>query len=185
MVINTKTYTSPNFSTRKGVSIDTLIIHHTGGLMPGCANWLCDPRAKASAHYVITRKGEIYQLVADDLCAWHAGVSEYDFNADGDIAAGERSINRRSIGIELEWLPEKPYTLLQLEANSWLSLEIVKRYNIPIPHILGHKEIAPNRKIDPANFDMFEFRNKIQSQLILDGIQPILDRIGGKIPVIL
>jgi len=162
--INRDRFRSPNYSSRHGVSVDTLIIHHTGGKFPGCAEWLCNPTAKASAHYIVTQKGEVFQLVDEDLKAWHAGRGAFDLNQDGSISPEERRFNARSIGIELE-SDGKSYTETQLDILKALTLNIILRHNIPTKNILGHKEIAPGRKWDPGNFDMNSFREEIQTSL--------------------
>ena len=49
----------------------------------GTIAWFQDPRAQVSAHYIIGREGEIYQMVRDSDKAWHA-----------------KDANANSIGIE-------------------------------------------------------------------------------------
>ena len=74
--------------------LDTVIIHYTAGTSAkGSAAWLCNPQAGASAHLVIGREGEIYQLIPFTTKAWHAGVSQYQ---------GRKGFNNYSIGIELD-----------------------------------------------------------------------------------
>ena len=55
-----QSFQSPNQSERRS-QIDSIIVHHTAGLFPGCAMWLCDLKAKASAHVIITTDGVIYK----------------------------------------------------------------------------------------------------------------------------
>lgn len=154
-----KDYTSPNFSKRTK-DIDTIIIHQTEGKFPGCAEWMCNPESKASAHYLITKKGEIYQLVDEKDKAWHAGAAEWDYNNDGVLTREEHAINSRSIGIELE--SEKGETTeVQLVASKLLVGDILLRYKkIKNKNVLGHKEVSPTRKSDPV-FDMNDFRNSL------------------------
>jgi N-acetylmuramoyl-L-alanine amidase len=72
---------------RRAPHVDTLVIHYTASDSEiRDLRWLCNPDARASAHYLIGRTGKIWQLVPDTCVAWHAGNSE---------------INARSIGIEL------------------------------------------------------------------------------------
>jgi len=83
---------SPNKSTRKG-DVKYLVLHHTGpGSFNGVVNWLCNPQAKASAHYVLGTTGQLKQLVNTGKEAWHAGVAKWD---------GKRIDNHFSIGIEI------------------------------------------------------------------------------------
>jgi len=154
-------YQSPNFSKRKS-EIDSIIIHHTAGTFPGCAKWLSMAESKVSAHIVITQDGNTYRLVAEHNRAWHAGRGSFDANKDGIISPAEKFWNDHSIGIELEAVKPYSYSEDQLDALTRLVYYYVYEYHsIKIEQILGHKEIAPDRKIDPANFDMDEFREKI------------------------
>ena len=89
---------SPNHSSRGGHDVTGVVIHYTAdgpGWNP--VKWLCMPDAKASAHFVIGRDGEISQLVALDRSAWHAGTSEMMYKGEMTPNA-----NRFTIGIELQ-----------------------------------------------------------------------------------
>lgn len=147
-------YKSPNYYPRDGAKVDSIIIHHTGGKLAGGITWMCSRESRVSAHYLIGRDGAIYQLVDDENAAWHAGHSSWNY--DG-IKANGRAINKRSIGIELEGVEP---TVWQMGALLTLVVELMKRYGIPNYQVLGHKEIAPGRKVDPV-FDMDRFREKL------------------------
>jgi len=83
---------SPNQSARKG-DVKYLVLHHTGpGSYSGIVKWLCNPAAKASAHYVLGRAGQLSQLVNTTREAWHAGRAWWE---------GGRIDNHKSIGIEI------------------------------------------------------------------------------------
>jgi AmpD protein len=149
---------SPNFGARPpGVRID-LIVLHSISLPPGryggeavqqlfcnSLDWNADPYFKTieglavSAHFYLTRKGELWQFVSCDDRAWHAGVSRY---------RGRENCNDDSIGIELEGLEGETFEIAQYEALSALCAAIAKRY--PIEHIAGHEHVAPDRKRDPG-----------------------------------
>jgi len=91
---------SPNRSSRKGHAITGTVIHYTAS-RPGARGdiaWLCDPRASASAHFIIDRGGAMTQLVPLDEAAWHAGPSEMK-TVDGKVLRG---CNLFTIGIELD-----------------------------------------------------------------------------------
>jgi N-acetylmuramoyl-L-alanine amidase len=154
LVINT-TYHSPNSSDRGGAKVDTIIIHHTAGSLMGDLRWLCSPESKVSAHYVISRAGEVFRLVDDSRAAWHAGRSSWNYYG---VDVGGLSINRRSIGIELEGSGD--FSVKQLTALYLLVTGLMLQYHIPAGLVLGHKEIAPGRKTDPA-MDMDRFREKL------------------------
>jgi N-acetylmuramoyl-L-alanine amidase len=153
-----KTYQSLNFSKRTK-KIDTIIIHQTEGDFPGCAEWLCDPKSKASAHYLVNKNGDIYQLVEDNKVAWHAGKAEWDYNEDKIFTKEEHAINSRSLGIEL--VSKKGETTdIQLVASKLLVEEKMDEHKVKVKLVLGHKEIAPSRKTDPK-FSMIDYRNSL------------------------
>ena len=88
---------SPNQSSRQGAQACVTVFHYTaGGSSGGAVSWLCNPAAKASAHFVISRSGDTTQLVSLDRKAWHAGVSEVLIENEMRADA-----NRHTIGVEL------------------------------------------------------------------------------------
>ena len=106
---------------------------------------LGDPAAKVSAHYLIDEDGSVVALVPERVRAWHAGVSAW---------LGEAGLNDRSIGIELvnpghEWgyraFPEPQY-----QACIELCQAIIRRWSVPARRVLGHSDVAPERKEDPG-----------------------------------
>lgn len=128
-----------------------IVDHITAGAFPGCLNWLCNPEAKASAHYLITRDGQIFQLVKEGDTAWHAGIinkpnwalySQLGYNP-----------NRWTIGIEHEEYSgdgEPGLSEIQYQASKWLHQELTAKYNIPKDneHIVGHYRVD---SVDRAN----------------------------------
>jgi len=139
---------SPNFDDRT-LPISLLVLHYTGMETGEAAlNRMTDADAKVSAHYMIEEDGRIFQLVAEDKRAWHAGLSEWQ---------GETNINSNSIGIEIvnggHDHPNKDGSLqdfpdVQINAVIALSKDIMKRHGELT--VLGHSDIAPARKIDPG-----------------------------------
>jgi N-acetylmuramoyl-L-alanine amidase len=136
---------SPNFDARKSPP-DMVVLHYTG--MPTGAEALSrlrDPQTKVSAHYLIEEEGRVFSLVAEERRAWHAGVSFWK---------GERDINAVSIGIELvnpghEW-GYRAFPDAQIGALIALLDEVRGRWTIPDARILGHSDVAPERKTDPG-----------------------------------
>lgn len=137
---------SPNRGSRDGAAIDMLVLHYTG--MPSTAaalNRLCDPAAEVSAHYLIAEDGTTYRLVPEDARAWHAGVSSW---------AGATNMNSRSIGIELAnpghdgGLPD--FAEPQMAALIALARDVMGRHGIARHRVLGHSDIAPERRQDPG-----------------------------------
>jgi N-acetylmuramoyl-L-alanine amidase len=141
---------SQNFNDRKA-GIDMLVLHYTG-MTSGqeALKRLQDAAAEVSAHYMIWEDGRISQLVDESKRAWHAGVGSWQ---------GDTDINSRSVGIEIVngghnvpladgSLP--PYPQAQIDAVIDLCKEIISNHNIPQNRIVGHSDIAPERKDDPG-----------------------------------
>jgi N-acetylmuramoyl-L-alanine amidase len=136
---------SPNVDQRRGPP-DMIVLHYTGMKTGAEAlERLCDPAAKVSAHYMIEEDGRIFQLVPEERRAWHAGVSFWK---------GERDINAVSIGIELvnpgHDFGYSDFPEMQIDALTGLMDAIRGRWTIPNSRILGHSDVAPDRKIDPG-----------------------------------
>jgi N-acetylmuramoyl-L-alanine amidase len=94
-----------------------------------------------SAHYLIGRDGALYQLVAEDLRAWHAGPGAWGTISD---------VNSASIGIEIDNERGEPYTDAQVAAVIRLLGDLCARLDIPRTQVIGHSDLAPTRKVDPG-----------------------------------
>tara|TARA_B110001452_G_scaffold256889_1_gene250635 strand:+ start:367 stop:1098 length:732 start_codon:yes stop_codon:yes gene_type:complete len=156
----TKNY-SPNFSLpkRSRKKIKFIIIHYTGMKKESAAiKRLCAENTKVSAHYFIKKNGEIINLIPDLYEAWHAGQSSWKKFI---------SLNKNSIGIEIqnqghEYRYEK-FTLKQISSLKRLLKELIKSYKINLDNVLGHSDIAPDRKKDPG--EKFPWRDLAKSKL--------------------
>jgi N-acetylmuramoyl-L-alanine amidase len=136
---------SPNFDARLAPP-DMLILHYTGMTSGEAAlARLRDPEARVSAHYLVEEDGRVFALVDEARRAWHAGRSFW---------RGRTDINARSIGIEIvnpgHEFGYRPFTAPQIEAVIALLDDIRSRWTIPDPLILGHSDVAPERKEDPG-----------------------------------
>jgi hypothetical protein len=82
---------SPFFSSRNGERIRRIVMHSTTSRnVEGTIAWFQDPRAQVSAHYIIGRDGEIYQMVRDSDKAWHAkGANADSIGIEHSAAAGD------------------------------------------------------------------------------------------------
>jgi len=100
---------------------------------------------RVSAHYCVDDDGKIIQIVDESMRAWHAGVAHWK---------GESDINSASIGIEIQnkghTYGYKPFPAAQIAAVEELALDIMKRNGIRSSNVIGHSDIAPNRKSDPG-----------------------------------
>ena len=138
---------SPNFDARDAcAAVDMLVLHYTG--MPSAEAALTrlrDPEAKVSAHYLIDDDGTIHRLVPEAMRAWHAGVSRWRDMTD---------INSRSIGIELvnpgHEFGYRAFPEPQMAALIGLAEGILDRHPIPARNVVGHSDVAPDRKQDPG-----------------------------------
>jgi N-acetylmuramoyl-L-alanine amidase len=142
---------SPNFNARMGPP-EMVVLHYTG-MQTGEAALarLCDPEAEVSSHYLVEEDGRVFRLVAEERRAWHAGVSFWKKRTD---------INAASIGIEIvnpghEW-GYRPFPDAQVEAVIGLLDAIRGRWTIADGDIVGHSDVAPDRKEDPG--ELFPWR---------------------------
>jgi len=153
---------SPNYDARPPATRVDLLVVHNISLPPGefggdaviqlFANSL-DVKThpyyaqledlKVSAHFFIRRNGEIIQFVPCSMRAWHAGISRW---------RGRERCNDFSIGIELEGIDAEAFTPMQYVSLAKLTRRLQRAY--PIREIVGHSDIAPERKTDPGpHFD--------------------------------
>lgn len=136
---------SPNFNDRKR-KVSILVLHYTGmDDAEAAIERLADPDAGVSSHYVVDEDGAIVRMVAEDKRAWHAGAGAW---------RGESDVNSASVGIEIVngghcyGLPTFPDA--QIEAVIALSRAILARWDIPQAGVIGHSDLAPERKLDPG-----------------------------------
>ena len=161
---------SPNFGPRPVQAQTDLIVIHAISLPPGqfdtgqvqrfftnTLDWAAHPYfetirdLKVSAHFFITRAGELWQFVSVKNRAWHAGESFY---------RGRNNCNDDSVGIELEGLDGGSFEHAQYESLSALCAALLQK--VPILYIAGHEHIAPRRKQDPGTgFDWLRLQSSL------------------------
>jgi N-acetylmuramoyl-L-alanine amidase len=139
---------SPNFTkrARNVKDIKVIVVHYTGMQSKiASIKRLSNSKYKVSCHFVIDRKGQVMQMVQEKYAAWHAGKSKWK---------NFINLNRFSLGIELvnkgHEFGYESFTDLQIKELIKLCLQLKKKYNIKNSNIVGHSDIAPNRKIDPG-----------------------------------
>lgn len=162
-----KDLTTVNFTSKSSRDIKGIVLHSMWGTQSGSIAWFKNPDAKASAHYCISKTGQIVQCVEDKDIAWHAGIF------DEPIADWLKpNPNNVTIGIELEdernseWIYPQP----QIDALKWLIERLCTMYDIPqdSSHILLHKNLNPSRRTDPVgNFDLGWVLSNSQPENIL------------------
>ena len=157
---------SPNYDARTR-PIDLVVLHYTGmqdaetalarltdpaptvGRYPGPWQPADTPPDQAlgrvSTHYVVAEDGRVFRLVDEAARAWHAGVARWD---------GEGDVNARAIGIEIVngghdfGLP--PFPEAQILAVEALLADILQRRRLGPHRVVGHSDVAPERKLDPG-----------------------------------
>ena len=151
---------SPNHNARPpNAVIDTVVVHNIslppGDFRPRWVRALFQNRLpwahhpyfqtilgiKVSAHFYIQRNGRTVQCVPLHRRAWHAGASSW---------AGRTNLNDTSVGIELAGDDETPFTTAQYAALARLIGVLLTQ--LPMTTVVGHSDIAPNRKTDPGPF---------------------------------
>ena len=158
MSINTTLNYSLNFDKkkRKFKQIKFIIFHYTGMKKESDSiNKLIKFNSKVSSHYFIKKNGEILTLVPELYIAWHAGISYWK---------NFKSINKNSIGIEISNSGHDnnytKFTSHQIKSVLKLSKYLIKKYKIKYNFILGHSDIAPNRKKDPGEKFPWQYLSK-------------------------
>jgi len=128
-----------------------IVLHYTSADAKTSLKLLSQGRV--SSHYLITddARPHVYRLVDETRSSWHAGESQW---------YKQVSLNAVSIGIELvnsgrmdlangqkQWAPYSP---AQIQTLTVLVKELIVRYGIRAENIVGHSDIAPQRKTDPG-----------------------------------
>ena len=146
--LNLTRYYSINFDLpkRNKKKIIYIILHYTGMKKETRAiERLCDSESKVSSHYFVKNNGKVLNLIPDLYTAWHAGKSNWK---------KLKSLNNYSIGIEIS-NPGHDHGYKKFSSKQILSIIkllrfLIKKYKIKKQNILGHSDIAPNRKKDPG-----------------------------------
>ena len=139
---------SPNFGSkkRKKNQIKFIIFHYTGMKSEKAAiKRLTDVKSNVSCNYFIKKNGDIIKIVPDLYVAWHAGISSWK---------RDKHINLNSIGVEISNPGHKHgyknFNPRQIGSVIKLTRKLKKKYKIKKENILGHSDIAPERKKDPG-----------------------------------
>jgi N-acetylmuramoyl-L-alanine amidase len=163
MTIKTTLNYSPNFSPskRSPKKIKFIIFHYTGMKKESeTISRLTDIQSEVGCHYLVKNNGEIITMVPDLYIAWHAGKSAW---------ANYNSLNKNSIGIEIvnpgHEFNYKKFSKRQITSILRLSNFLIKKYKIDIKNILGHSDIAPERKKDPG--EKFPWKYLSQNRVAL------------------
>ena len=115
-------------------------------------------QSEVGAHYYIKKNGEIITMVPELYTAWHAGVSHW---------GKYKMLNQYSIGIEISNPGHQfgyvNFSKKQIKSLIKLTKKLISKYKIKKNCLLGHSDIAPERKLDPGEKFPWKilFNNKI------------------------
>jgi len=158
MALKTSLNYSPNFNSKKRTykQIKFIIFHYTGMKKESDAiNKLIEIQSEVSCHYLIKNNGEIVKMVPDLYIAWHAGESSWK---------NYKSLNQNSIGIEITNPGHehgyKKFSQKQITSLLKLGKFLIKKYKINPKNILGHSDIAVQRKKDPGEKFPWKYLSK-------------------------
>jgi N-acetylmuramoyl-L-alanine amidase len=157
--------------------IKYIIVHYTVSDTPRSIKTLTT--ADVSAHYLLTDTEPpfFYTLVDESRQANHAGYSSWKIY---------NQLNSASIGIEIvnPGFKETPegrvyarFKQSQIDQLILLLKDIVQRHNIAPGNILGHNDIAPQRKQDPG--PLFPWKQLADAGLIP---WPEASRVAARLP---
>jgi N-acetylmuramoyl-L-alanine amidase len=152
-----------------------LVMHYTAGKNAASSiNWLTNPESKASAHIILARDGTITQLAPFNVKTWHAGLSHWDglsglnghsIGIEMDNAGPLKQVGdtyqawfgtsyaenqvvyaKHKLDDESRWW--HTYTEVQIQKALDLAQLLVRQYGLK--DVIGHEDIAPDRKRDPG-----------------------------------
>lgn len=139
-----------------------IILHHDGAGKNGEAGsiaWLSHYHANpVSTNQYVKRDGTIVQIVANNLIAWHAGLSQW---------MGRDDCNAWCIGIEIANAGDgvEPYTVAEYESVSQTVAYLCALYHIPDHNVTSHARVAlpAGRKNDPLGWDWARFWKRVDA----------------------
>jgi N-acetyl-anhydromuramyl-L-alanine amidase AmpD len=140
---------------KPGVALDTIVVHAMDGTFNGSISWFQQGKDRpgravpTAAHYLVSRLGDVCQMVPDDKKCYHCG-----------------NWNSRSIGIEFDvrvspWaarpgkappFPENEWPPAMLLAGARVVGVLCSKYGIPVDrqHVVGHNEVPGATHVDPG-----------------------------------
>lgn len=144
-----------NFGERPaGMAIDAIVLHATAGSLAGTLAWFANPASQVSAHYVVAKNGQVYQMVQESKRAHHAGASRYRGREDwNDFSIGIEIVNQND-GVD-------PYPADQFETMVKLVSYLVDKYHVPPELLVTHADVSTLGKTDPRGFPIHELSMRI------------------------
>jgi hypothetical protein len=109
----------------------------------GLAGPLCNLGVTRAGTWVVVAAGQ----------AWHAGTGSISWCPANSGNSRLIGVEAESVGTRDDWTPAQRANYPRGVAA------LLRHYGLPASRVIGHKEWAPNRKIDPAFWDMNAFRS--------------------------
>ncbi len=129
-----------------GFQPEAIVIHIGEGSLRSIDMQFNDPNAKVSAHYCVSKAGDIHQYVDEKDTAFHAG--NIDQPAWKGLKPGKApgsfiNPNFYTIGIEHEGFADDKWPDVQLSTSAALVGEIAQRWKISLDedHVIRHHQI--------------------------------------------
>ena len=133
-----------------GLRPEAIVIHIMDGSFTAGESVFRDPTTHKSAHYGISRSGEIHQYLDENDTGFHAGIV---VNPTWALLKPGVNPNFYTIGIEHEGRPDDVWPDAQLSASATLVGQIAARWGIPLDdsHVIRHHQIRAS-KTCPGNW---------------------------------
>ena len=133
-----------------GFRPEAIVIHIMDGSFESGESVFRDPTTHKSAHYGISKSGEIHQYVDENDTAYHAGIV---VNPTWELLKPHVNPNFYTIGIEHEGRADDEWPEAQLEASATLVGQIAERWDIRLDdaHVIRHHQIRAS-KTCPGNW---------------------------------
>jgi N-acetyl-anhydromuramyl-L-alanine amidase AmpD len=155
---------SPNWNERPSAAIVDCIVLHADAAptVASSLSWILSKQSRVSYHYLLGRLGDVYECVAPERRAWHAGVSAF---------LGRPNCNDYSIGVSFGNLCDnhEPYRPDQIESGVQLCVDLIRQWPaITVDRITTHSAVALplGRKRDPGGlFPLVDFLAEVRSRL--------------------
>lgn len=190
---------SPVHESNYGIPrVDTthILLHGTGLSLDATAEdelkSFSNPSQKGmgkSYSYYIAKDGRVWSLAPPDRIAFHAGASSWNKDAaarrkvvwpteEGDAQFAALNLISIGIGMESHNTEGEVYPEAQLHACATLCRDLMQRYNIPTHRILTHYMVSAPRKVDPVNFNLEQFYERLEKLrpplLVVDAPEPVV-----------
>jgi N-acetylmuramoyl-L-alanine amidase len=129
-----------------GFQPEAIVIHIGEGSLRSIDQHFNDPGSRVSAHYCVSKAGDIHQYVDEKDTAFHAGNIDrpsWTGLKPGATPGSFINPNFYTIGIEHEGFADDAWPDPQLATSAALVAEIAQRWKIPLDedHVIRHHQI--------------------------------------------